>query len=301
LFQPFQVIDCSFQAQIKAKYSSLAKSIALAISSLIKIYLVEIEANLLVFAIVYALDQVFIALFLLNVHFLKQQQSFLFSFDRTLVKPLLTSAWPMAMHALAGVLLMRVDQIMIQNMLDSRQLGLYAAATKFYEAWLIIPYILSVSLLPAIVKLKSRSKEVYEVNLARLIALLFWSGIIVAIFATIYSGNLILLAYGEEYIDAEAVIPIVIWAGAFTAVGSVSGRYLLVEHMEKKLAFRTIVAVVINIILNLVLIPNMGIKGAAMSTLVTIIFSNFLIIYLDKQLKQLASICSRAVLLKLTK
>lgn len=87
------------------------------------------------------------------------------------------------------------------------------------------------------------------------------------------------------------------WTAAFTALGSVSTRYLTVEGMEKKIASRTVLALVLNVGLNFLLIPQYGIEGAAIATLITIVTANYLINYIDKELKQLLNICNKAITL----
>ena len=186
LFQTLLVIDYGFQAQVKAKYSSIAKSIALVISSNIKIYLVWIQADLQAFAIAYAADYFIIAVMLLSMYLYQKQVRFWFSFNKSLVRPLLISAWPMVLSAAASMLYMRIDQLMIKNMLDAHELGLYSAATRIYEGWVIVPYVISISLMPAIVKLKSSSLKQYEIQMTRLFALVFWPGVLVAIISTFF-------------------------------------------------------------------------------------------------------------------
>lgn len=297
IFQTFLVIDYAFQSQVKAKFSSIAKSVALALSALIKIYLVYIQADLIWFVFSYAFDQVLISLLLIALYLGKQQPNFLFVFDVQLVKPLLKSVWPMVMSAVAIILYMRVDQIMIKNMLGSEQLGLYAAMTRIYEGWVIMPVILCASLLPAIIKSKSLLQKEYEKRLSLLFSLVFWVSIVAAVITTLFSEMIVRLTFGVEYVQASSVFVIIMWSAAFAAFGSVTLRYFVAENMEKKIAIRTIVALVINILLNLILIPVYGIEGAAIATLACLIVANYLIDYLDKELETLVRIKNRAILL----
>jgi O-antigen/teichoic acid export membrane protein len=299
LFQTFLAIDYNFQAQVKAKYSSIAKSVALGIGAIIKIYLVWTQAELWLFATAYAVDTAIIAATLLITHWLNKQPNFIGVFRREIVKPMLVSAWPMILAAVAAMLYMRIDQIMIKNMLGAEELGLYAAATKIYEGWIIVPYVISISLLPAIVKLKSSSQQSYEANLSRLFAIVIWSGVFVALIATLFGESIIYYTFGREFIEASQVLAIVMWSGAFTAIGSVTARYLTVEGMEKKIAIRTFVGLFLNVLLNLLLIPIYGIEGAAVATLLTIVIANYFINYVDKDLKQLRIICNNAIVLRL--
>ena len=301
VFQSFLVVDYGFQAQVKAKYSSVAKSVAIGISSLIKVSFVWMQADLLLFAIAYALEYAIVGLLLVITHFVKKQPRFLFLFQKDLAKFFLKSAWPMVLSAVSAMLYMRIDQIMIKNMLDVHQLGLYAAATKIYEGWTIVPYVLSISLLPAIVKLKASSPISYETNLTKLFSLLFWLGIIVATITTLGGEWIIGVSFGAEFIEAKSVLAIVMWTAAFTALGTVSARYFTVEGMEKKIAIRTVFALIINVIINIILIPIYGIEGAAVATLITIFITNYLFNYVDKELKQLVNICNNAILLRFSR
>jgi O-antigen/teichoic acid export membrane protein len=286
LFQVFLVIDYNFQAQVKAKYSSIAKSVALAASAAVKIYLVLIQADLQAFAIAYAFDQFIIAIMLIVMHLVEKQQGFVFDFDSSLIKPLLKSAWPLILASLATILYMRIDQIMIKHILDVYQLGLYSAATKVYEGWIIIPFVISMSLLPAVVRARENSKERYHQGLKSLFALVFWGSILVALFVSIFGSKLIVITFGDEYKEAGLSLIIIMWASAFAALGFISARYLTVEGLEGKIFIRTLVALVLNIFLNFVLIPLYGIEGAAISTLISIIVSSYLLDYFDPKLKR---------------
>lgn len=293
--QVFFVVDYSFQSQIKAKYSSIAKSVALGFSSLFKIFLIYMEVELLILVLAFALDFILIAIFLLITYRLKKQPNFFIKFSKGYVKPLLFSAWPMVLSALAIVLYMRVDQIMIKNILGAYDLGLYSAATRIYEGWIMVFSIISASLLPLIVKLKAGSSEQYEKRLSQLFTFMFWGALIGAVFSTLFSYEIIYLVFGIEFIEAKNVFVIVMWSASFAAMGSLSVRYLIVEGMEKKIAFRTFVALIVNIALNIVLIPLYGIEGAAIATLIAIIVGNYLINYFDKDLRGLVVISNRGI------
>lgn len=298
-FQAFLTIEYNLQGQVKAKYSSSSKSIAMMIGSIIKIYLVEIKASPLIVVISFALDYALIALALIFTHISSSQGSFLLSAQKKLIKPLISSAWPMVLSALASILYMRIDQIMIKNMLSSHELGIYSAATKIYEGWIIIPYALSISLIPAIVRIKSNHPDKYESSMKKLFSILFWSGVIAALIATLFGDLLIKITFGPAFEGAQTVLSISMWTAAFTAIGSVTARYLTIEGMEKKIAQRTIFGLLMNIVLNIFLIPSFGIEGAAIATLITIISINYLINYADRDLAQLTRICNAAITLEL--
>lgn len=295
LFQSFMVVDYEFQAQVKAKYSSISKSFALIVSSLLKVLLVYLDAGLLAIVISYLFDIVLVAICLFSMHLILGKKLFFVGVDNGRIKCLIVSAVPMTLSALAVILYMRVDQIMIKNLLGDVDLGLYSAATKVYEGWLIIPYVVSVSLLPFIVESKKKSHEVYVKRLGMLFSLMFWSSCFASLFVYCTSDLLMFYSFGADFLDGSNVLTILMFSAVFSSIGSMSTRYLTVEGKEKKIFYRTLCGLIINIALNTVLIPAFGIEGAAVATLISLVFMNYLVFYLDKDLRDLFHICNSAI------
>ncbi len=269
-FQTFLVIDYAFQAQVKAKYSSISKSLALLVSSIIKIYLVWVEADLLAFALAFAFDHLSISVGLILTYLKQKQKNFVFAFDRGLVQKLIVSAWPMTLVALGSMLYLRTDQLMIYYYLDSYDLGVYSAISKFFEGWNMIPYVLSISLLPVILKL-SKSDE-YHKYLSFIYSLFIYSGIFVFLIFLFQSEALVLFFLGQDYLSGKDVLPILFFAAIFAAIATLNNRVILVEGKETDITKRILIAGVLNILLNAVLIPLYEIEGAAMSTLISFFY-----------------------------
>lgn len=297
LFQPFLVIDYYFQSQVKAKFSSICKTITLGLSSMLKLYLVYEQADLILFVVIILFDQVVLALLLVFAGLMSGGPIFYARFVYGRSKHLLRNAWPLVLTALAITLYMRIDQVMIKHMLGERQVGLYSAAVRIYETWLVIPYVLTVSLLPAILKSKVVSEKLYHTRLVWLFRLVFWLSVVAALIVYAASETLITYTFGPSYLEAASTLNIVMFTAIFAALGSGSARYFVVEKMEKKFAARTAVAAMLNVVLNLLLIPRMGIEGAAVATLFCTFTANYLLDWLDPQLRVLRVIKHRAIFL----
>jgi len=295
--QAFLVLDYHFQSQVRAKYSSLAKSLALLVSGIIKLYLVYIEASLFSIVIAIVLESLLIAVFLLTIYNKKQVSSFSFIFDKSVALKLIKSSYPMLLASLTTVLYMRVDQFMIKALIGDFDLGVYAAVSKLYEMWVMVTVVLCTSLLPAIVRLKEKSNEEYEKKMVLLFRGVIGISVLVSISTTLFAENIIALLFGEPFVLGTLSFQILMWSSAFAAIGSVTMRYLTVEKLEKKVAQRAVVALIVNISLNAVLIPFIGINGAAISTLISLAIANYFIDYTDKDLKQLLYLKNRAVFL----
>lgn len=295
-FTPFLVIDYYFQSQISAKYSAICKSFTLLLVSVIKLYLIIIEADLFWFMITVLIEHTILAVMLLVTFFIKSEKlSFYKSFSSTQAGQMLKSAWPMLLASVAVLIYMRIDQVMIRNMLSLHDVGIYSVAVKLYEAWIMLPFIITMSLLPAIAKLKQGDEKHYHKRLTQLFRLIFWLGLVALVFSFFFNELIIVFAFGEEYRSSSTVMNIIMCAAIFVSIGSISARYFSVEKMEKKIALRTIFAAIVNVVLNLILIPEYGIKGAAFATLVCTFVANYLLDWFDKDLKQLLEMKHRAI------
>jgi len=179
---------------------------------------------------------------------------------------------------------MRIDQVMLQEMIGSEAVGQYSAAVRISEAWYFIPMVISNSLFPAIVNAKKQSEELYYARLQRLYDLMVWMSIAIALPMTFLSDWVVNLLYGSAYSQAGSVLMIHIWAGVFVSLGLSFGKYLLVENYTNKYFNRTLIGAVANIILNYFLIPRYGIKGAAIATLIGQFIANYGYDFFDKDL-----------------
>jgi O-antigen/teichoic acid export membrane protein len=96
--------------------------------------------------------------------------------------------------------------------------------------------------------------------------------ILVACFVTIFASEILNLLFGKDYLGGVDVLKIRIWETVFAAIGVITGSWALVEGMQRQTLIFSVFGMLINISLNLILIPLFGIKGAAISSLVSIIF-----------------------------
>jgi O-antigen/teichoic acid export membrane protein len=98
---------------------------------------------------------------------------------------------------------------------------------------------------------------------------------------------LIVFLYGKEYKLASSVLVIHIWAGIFIGLTVVSGKWLIIENLTRHSMYRYGLGALLNIILNVCLISNMGIIGAAYSTLISYAFTGLFYDLLFKETRYL--------------
>ena len=284
-FQAFNVIDLSFQAEVKSKYVVHAQFIQLIVSSTIKIILIVNEAPLIWFASVFFLDSIVLALGLVFTYLHNSNKIFSWKWSYETSKNLLHDSWPLIFAGIVVSVYMKIDQLMIKEMLGAKEVGLYAAAVKLSEAWYFIPMAIASSLYPAIINARVFQKEVYYQKIQNLFDLMVWIAVSIALPTTFLSTLVVEFLYGKEYLGSSSVLIIHIWTGVFVFLGVASSKYLLAENFIKKTFYRTFIGALLNIIMNYYLIRIIGIEGAAISTLVSHFFAAYFYDILDKDLR----------------
>ena len=83
--------------------------------------------------------------------------------------------------------------------------------------------------------------------------------------------------YGSDYSPAIVVLRIVVWYTTFSYLGSIRNIWILAEEKQKYLWIINLSGALFNVVFNLLLIPRLGIVGAAIASLATQIFTNVII------------------------
>ncbi|RQS08869.1 flippase [Burkholderia sp. Bp8998] len=269
IFQAFEVMDFYFQSIVQARYVVVCKVVQIIISSGIKITLILIGAKLDWFVYVTLVDQVTlgIAYWIMARHVGKTR---LFgSGSVRMALSMLRQSWPLAISGLGIVAYMRLDQIMLQSMLGDAAVGQYSAALRLSEATYVIPTIICSSLYPALIKSKSENPAVYKIRTALLFEVLVLIAYGLAIPSIFFSGFVLHLLFGSSYSSSGRILSVHIWTSVFVFLGVAGGRWMVAAGIYRLTMYRVFTGVACNALLNLMLIPRLGILGAAIASLIS--------------------------------
>ena len=284
IFQSFNVVDFYFQSKVMGKYIVYANVISLLFSSVVKITLIISNSSLEAFVWVVLFDSIVLALGYLYYFFKHSDfkiQKLIFSKSTAIL--LLKDSWPLILSGIVISIYMKIDQVMIKQLLGNEEVGQYSAAVRISEAWYFIPGVIASSLFPAIINAKKHSEELYYKRLQRLYNLMVWIAIAIAVPITFLSDSIINLLYGGQYNQAGGVLLIHIWSGIFVFLGVVSSQWLLTENLTKISMLNTAIGAIINVVLNLILIKKMGIVGAAWASLASYSLSAYFLLFFWKK------------------
>ncbi len=274
IFKSLNVIDFYFQASVQARNTAISQFVTVLLSSTFQIALVFLNVQLIWFAIALAIENMIFALLLFVMYFQNDKNIKEWNFRQSIAARLLKDSWPLFFSNLMIMIYMKIDQIMIKEMLNAESLGIYSVAVRLSEAWYIIPMAVTASLFPAVLNARSVSKELYHNRMKNLYSFMFWISLLISIPTILLADDVIRILFGENYILSAGVLKIHIWACIFVFLNVTASKYLLAENLVIITFYQTVAGCVANVFLNILLIPRYGIQGAALATLIT----HFLII-----------------------
>lgn len=285
VFQSFDAIDFLFQAQICSKYTVYAKNGAFLVIAVVKVVLILLHAPLIAFAMSGLAEVVLGAggLIFFYHHRVAQFRDWRVSFPRS--KEMLRFSWPLILTGVAITVYMKIDQVMLGNLVNDAEVGIYAAAVRVSEVWYFIPIIITSSIYPTLVKLYHKSEDLFFDKLKQIMGYFFWGTLIFSIIISFFSTQIIEILYGADYLRAGGVLAIHIYAGVITSMGVVFSQKFILDGTTKTYFYGTLAGAVSNIILNLWLLPLYGAYGAAIATTISYAMPMlFLSVVFDRQI-----------------
>ena len=208
---------------------------------------------------------VLIAIFLLR-SFIK---GIVKNFKRKLVTPILKSALPFAIGGLAGAFLFNVDIVMLGWWRTTEEIGLYSAAQKLVGILAIFPGFIAAAIFPSLSRFAHSDHERMKVIFKGSLKIIF-----IVVFPLIMGGfilknSLIGFIFGSNYIPAANIFGILIFSILAVHPLPILSNLLFAFDKQSKMIKYALISSLCNLILNFLLIPEYGMMGAAIATLIS--------------------------------
>ena len=282
VFQAADTVDLWFQSRSQSRRTVVAKLAAYLLSGGVKVALIVAEAPLAAFAAVLAFEAMSAALGLFFSY-----RRFRCSQPWRLVwvqgRQLLDESWPFILSGLSIMAYIRIDQIMIKEMLGERALGIYAVILPLSTFWQIIPTTFSVSLAPFIAKQRLAGEAQYRKTIVLVFRAFFYLGVFVALSTYFVSGWLVPLLFGTQYSEAIEILNVHVISNVFCFMGIAHNLWLVNERHYAVRLYGTVLAGISAVGINFLTLPWLGLIGASLAAIVAQALAAFLInVLLDR-------------------
>lgn len=197
------------------------------------------------------------------------------NFRRSLLRPLITAALPIALMGLLGAFMLNTDMIMLGWLRTPEELGFYSSAQKIVQVLYVIPGILASAIFPVLARLigQARHRDVRTL-MERTITAAFLVAIPLTIGGAVLAKPIMSFLYGAEYIPGAAAFQFLIATTLIAFPGTLVGNLILAYNKQKSVVWGVALGSIGNIAFNALLIPILGIMGAAIATVIAQFLSN---------------------------
>ena len=189
--------------------------------------------------------------------------------NRTSLTFLIKEAYPVGIKRILRKINLRVGTLLLAAIKSKYEVGLFHAVYKIVQSLMFITESVSDAVFPVLSKLSGSSKSSLDLAYEKSFKFVLLMGLPLAVFLTCFSKPIIILILGHEYIEASPILQIFGWVLAFMFLNFFMERMLISGNRQHLMATLTAIALVINILLALALIPGMSYMGAAIATLIS--------------------------------
>jgi len=190
-------------------------------------------------------------------------------YDKLTASEMIHYCLPLIPNSIMWWIVNMSDRYMILILIGSAANGIYAVANKipsivsiitniFFQAWQIT----------VIEEHQSKDKEKYFSNIFNYFMEIIF---IINSIILLLGKPVISILISSEFYDSWKYVPCLLFASIFSSFSSFLGAYYAMSKKTIGAMLSTIVAAIVNIVLNLILIPTIGINGAAIATMVSML------------------------------
>jgi O-antigen/teichoic acid export membrane protein len=286
----FQGLEFWFQSEVNMKPVIIARLFIFVVFSVLKFIVVYLHLPLVFIISVFGLELFFTGLGYWIIFVIKGGALSFRHIDFTYCKKLFKKASWLMLSSIAAVIYLKIDQVMLAEMSSREQVGIYSVAVRLSEVWYFIAIALVSSIFPSLLKSKNKNESVYYEKLQYTCDLLCWIAIFLAIFVQLVSDYFVPLIFGQEYSGSSVILSIHVWSGVFVFMRALASKWILAEDCLHVSLISQGAGAIINVVLNLILIPKYQATGAAIATLMSYSISGFLIFYFSSRTRPMANV-----------
>lgn len=283
ILKRFDFLESWFVLHNKTKAYAVARITVTAIFMAVRIALLVMHADLQAFLITYAAEMAISGLRSMVAYKVAGGHARNWSFNWQVTSDSLRRSWPVLLSGITQFIYLRLDVMLLTWWTTPREAGIYSAAARLSEIWYFVPTLMMSALFPALLDLRRKNDPKYDGRLQDVLDLLAAMGMSVAIAVTACAWFVIPFLYGADYARATPILMVHVWAGIFVFMRALLSKWLIAEELYIYSLVTHTTGAVINIAINVWLIPTHAGMGAAIATLVSYATAGYLSLLLSKR------------------
>lgn len=286
VFLAFDAIDLYNQSQLKSKFTVLSKSIGYLTCAVVKIFLIVWGMSLEWFVWMQFAENAIGALFLVLWYKKSGEKISTWKLDFTTAKDLLSQSWPLILTAGMMFVQQNIDQIFLGDWVSEYELGQFSTAAKLIALFGFIPMIIQSTVAPELAKAKSHSNALFMLKMNKVYQIMFVVSVSLIAFCVFFGKWIVVLLYGQEYVQAGALMALMSIRLVFVNYGVAKALYITNFNLFRYFLLTGVVGATINIALNFYLIPIYESTGAIWASIISLLISIIIIDFFNPHTRQ---------------
>jgi O-antigen/teichoic acid export membrane protein len=189
-------------------------------------------------------------------------------FDLARVMPILKAAWPFAISGALGLLFTNSDILIISWMRSASDVGVYSAAIRIIQTFYLVPGIIQFATLPLISRLAKNDNVRFRSAFERTLGMIFLASIPLSLGGIVLGTQIMSFVFGAPYAAGGLAFKILAATLMFDFPAAIIINALFAYEHQRALIVSSALGGVVNVGLDLALIPFFGITGSAIATLI---------------------------------
>lgn len=272
----FDVIRNRFTSLVKNEYVVKSEISRTLIGICVKLIVLFLNAHLIWFIAASAFD-----FFLLGGGYFIAYNRVIGSinkwkFDKKYAFFLLKEAFPLLLTSAAVFIYQRIDQVMIGSMVNKEAVGYFATASRFVEILMFVPQVITHTVAPLLVEVRSRSVKEYQRKAQSFMNVVFWGTMVLALLLAFFSFWIVSLTFGTKYLLAVPILHVLSFKAVTFALNTTAGSMIVIENQQKFAIVRDLFGCIVCVGLNYLLLPQFGAMAAAYISILSYFCAGYL-------------------------
>ena len=213
------------------------------------------------------------------------------------IRVLLGESWKVFLGTLLSMIYLKIDTVMLRWWRGVEEVGIYGVAARMSEVFYLVPLAVIMTLFPRLIQLHKTKREIFDARfqgLLRFLAVLAFLSVLVVLLAGPWAIELI---FGPAYVDAGPIVMVHILSVPFIFMNQAFYRWLLIEKYTGFMIVANGLGATANVVLNALLIPDYGMMGAAVATLISYSAAAYLVLAVHPRTRPVFVMMTRALIM----
>ena len=281
------VFEVFYRYTLRSQVVAAIRLAGLLLAAFTKLLIIFFDADIIWFSVAVVLETLLISI-CYTFAIRKEEGSISITqldFSLTEGKRLFKYSWPLILSGLVGTLYFHLDKLLIYSYLDESSLGRYALLVQVVSITLFLFAALNMSAIPILNSLYQKNKQLYWEKYQEVTALKFLISILLVLPFILFGSDMIAFLAGDEFkYETKLMVSFSCYI-TLVSIGALKTEHCVLIGLTKPILVIRIISLTTNFIFNFILIPTLGLFGAAIATVISYGVNEFIAPMLYKDMR----------------